>query len=54
MVVMVLLLVIRSIYRAIELSDGWRGKVISTQWFFGTSSHLRIHIHAWEGMSADI
>ena len=38
--VMVILLVIRSIYRTIELSDGWTGRVISTQWLFGTSSHL--------------
>jgi len=41
MAVMVILLVIRSIYRTIELSDGWTGSVISTQWLFGTSSHLR-------------
>ena len=52
MVVMVFVLVIRSIYRTIELSDGWSGKVISTQWLFSTSSHF--HIHAWEDRSADI
>jgi len=34
MVVMVILLVIRSIYRTVELSNGWTGKVISTQWLF--------------------
>jgi len=34
MAVMVILLVIRSIYRTIELSDGWTGTVISTQWLF--------------------
>jgi hypothetical protein len=37
MAVMVIILVIRSIYRTVELSDGWLGKVISTQWLFGTS-----------------
>ena len=32
---MLVLLFTRSIYRLIELSDGWTGKVISTQWLFG-------------------
>jgi ABC-type uncharacterized transport system YnjBCD permease subunit len=41
--IMVVLLIIRSIYRTVELSDGWTGKVISTQWLFGTSSHLHTH-----------
>lgn len=29
---MTILLLIRSIYRTIELSDGWTGTIISTQW----------------------
>jgi len=32
--IMVILLVIRSIYRTVELSNGWTGNVISTQWLF--------------------
>ncbi|KAH9039416.1 RTA1-like protein [Lactarius hengduanensis] len=31
---MTILLLIRSIYRTIELSDGWTGTIISTQWLF--------------------
>ncbi|KAI9457817.1 RTA1-like protein [Lactarius psammicola] len=31
---MTILLLIRSIYRTIELSDGWTGSIISTQWLF--------------------
>ncbi|KAI0303352.1 RTA1-domain-containing protein [Multifurca ochricompacta] len=31
---MTIFLLIRSIYRTIELSGGWNGKVISTQWLF--------------------
>ncbi|KAI0255331.1 RTA1 like protein-domain-containing protein [Lactifluus subvellereus] len=34
MSVMTVLLLTRSIYRTIELSGGWDGKVISTQWLF--------------------
>ena len=34
MSVMTVLLLTRSIYRTIELSGGWNGKVISTQWLF--------------------
>ncbi|KAF8266590.1 RTA1 like protein-domain-containing protein, partial [Lactarius quietus] len=33
---MTTLLVIRSIYRTVELSDGWTGVIISTQWLFNT------------------
>jgi len=50
--VMVVALSIRSMYRTVELSNGWTGKVISTEWLFSASSHL--HIHAWEDRSADI
>jgi len=32
---MLVLLITRSVYRLIELSDGWTGTVISTQWLFG-------------------
>ena len=32
---MLALLFTRSIYRLVELSDGWTGRVISTQWLFG-------------------
>ena len=35
---MVTLLLIRSVYRTIELSGGWSGKVVSTQWLFSSSS----------------
>jgi len=35
---MLILLFIRSIYRMIELSGGWSGTVISTQWLFGSSA----------------
>jgi RTA1 like protein len=35
MSVITVLLLIRSVYRTIELSGGWNGKVISTQWLFG-------------------
>ncbi|KAH9057668.1 RTA1 like protein [Lactarius vividus] len=31
---MTILLLIRSIYRTVELSDGWTGTIISTQWLF--------------------
>ncbi|TFY79769.1 hypothetical protein EWM64_g4240 [Hericium alpestre] len=34
MVFMTILLFIRSVYRTIELSDGWNGRVISTQVYF--------------------
>jgi hypothetical protein len=37
MSVMIVLLLIRSIYRMVELSGGWRGKVIAIQWLFGPS-----------------
>jgi len=37
MSVMIILLLIRSIYRMVELSGGWRGKVIAIQWLFGAS-----------------
>jgi len=32
---MLVLLLTRSVYRLIELSNGWTGTVISTQWLFG-------------------
>ena len=32
---MLVLLLARSVYRLIELSNGWTGTVISTQWLFG-------------------
>jgi hypothetical protein len=34
-----LVIYIRSIYRTIELSDGWNGRIIQTQLYFSTS-HL--------------
>ncbi|KAI0321512.1 RTA1-domain-containing protein [Amylostereum chailletii] len=34
MTLMTIFIFIRSIYRTIELSDGWSGTVISTQWLF--------------------
>jgi hypothetical protein len=37
MSVVIILLLIRSIYRMVELSGGWRGKVIAIQWLFGPS-----------------
>jgi len=37
--IMAALLLIRSIYRMVELSGGWRGKVISIQWLFGSSAY---------------
>lgn len=27
---------LRSIYRTIELADGWNGRIISTEWYFNT------------------
>lgn len=38
---MTILLLVRSIYRTIELSDGWTGTIISTQWLF--SSFMNIY-----------
>lgn len=38
MSIMATLLLVRSIYRMVELSGGWRGKVISIQWLFGSSA----------------
>ena len=35
---MLMLILVRSIYRMIELSGGWSGTVISTQWLFGSSA----------------
>jgi len=34
--IMVFLLLIRSIYRIIGISEGWGGTVLSTQWLFGS------------------
>ncbi|KAI0310094.1 RTA1 like protein, partial [Amylostereum chailletii] len=34
MTLMTIFIFVRSIYRSIELSDGWTGAVISTQWLF--------------------
>jgi len=45
--VMVVLLLTRSIYRLIELSDGWTGTVISTQWLFGL---FACPLHSWTEM----
>ena len=28
----------RSVYRLVELSDGWNGRIIETQWLFGMLS----------------
>ena len=36
---MTILLLVRSIYRTIELSDGWTGTIISTQWLFSSFMH---------------
>lgn len=35
-------LLIRSIYRTAELSDGWSGAIISTQWLFSSSMLINI------------
>ena len=35
-----LFILIRSIYRTIELSDGWTGRIISTQVYFSACSAL--------------
>ena len=35
-------LLIRSIYRTVELSDGWTGVIISTQWLFSSSMFEQI------------
>jgi hypothetical protein len=40
---MVTLLLVRSTYRTIELSNGWNGKVISTQWLFSSFSYPCLH-----------
>ena len=34
-------LLIRSMYRTVELSDGWTGVIISTQWLFSSSNAER-------------
>jgi len=44
---MLVLLLTRSIYRMIELSDGWTGNVISTQWLFGLFASP---LHSWTEM----
>lgn len=31
----------RSIYRTIELADGWTGVIIQTQWIFSTAALLQ-------------
>lgn len=38
----------RSVYRTIELADGWDGRIIGTQVYFSTSSPLCLlpHLHA--------
>lgn len=36
-------ILIRSIYRTIELSDGWTGRIISTQVYFSEPSPRRDH-----------
>jgi len=35
-------IIIRSIYRTVELADGWGGKVIETQWLFDVFDALMI------------
>ena len=35
--IMTAVLLIRSVYRIIELSGGWSGKIIATQWLFSSS-----------------
>jgi RTA1 like protein len=37
MSIMIILLLIRSVYRIVQLSGGWRGKVMAIQWLFGSS-----------------
>ena len=32
--------IIRSVYRTVELANGWDGVIISTERYFGTSWHL--------------
>jgi hypothetical protein len=44
---MLVLLLTRSIYRLIELSNGWTGTVISTQWLFGP---FACPLHFWTEM----
>jgi hypothetical protein len=34
---MTIFIIIRGIYRVVELSDGWNGVIISTQWLFSSS-----------------
>jgi hypothetical protein len=41
---MLVFLLTRSIYRLIELSNGWTGTVISTQWLFGS---FQCRLHGW-------
>jgi hypothetical protein len=47
MSVMIVLLLIRSIYRMVELSGGWRGKVIAIQWLFSPSSCRLLPVILW-------
>jgi RTA1 like protein len=35
---MAVLLFTRSVYRTIELAEGWLGTAIATQWLFGSSA----------------
>lgn len=37
LVLMTIVLLIRSIYRIVELAGGWDGKIIATQWLFSSS-----------------
>ncbi|KAI0263773.1 RTA1 like protein-domain-containing protein [Gloeopeniophorella convolvens] len=37
----------RSVYRTIELSDGWNGKIISTQWLFNVFDGTMIVLAMW-------
>jgi RTA1 like protein len=43
--VMAVLLFTRSVYRVIELAGGWSGRVISTQWLFGSSARHFLPSH---------
>ncbi|KAI0031825.1 RTA1 like protein-domain-containing protein [Vararia minispora EC-137] len=40
--IMTVLIVVRSIYRTVELVDGWTGKIASTQWLFVVFDALMI------------
>ena len=39
--IMTVCLFIRSVYRTAELSDGWNGTIITTEWPFGPFNPIR-------------